>query len=971
MMAKTTTGLYRALLVMLTLGLTAPAFGVFNLITEFTDDNVVNGNCTLREAIRASNINATVDQCKAGSANIRDTIFLPAGTYTLDLTNGTSENNALDGDLDITGELRIRGVSAEYTTVTGMSGQINERVFDIVNNAEVTFEDFTIAGGRQTSANGGNIRILIGSLDATEMVIRDGQARDGGGISNTGALVLNRSIVRDNQTIGNAGIGGGIENAGPLTLLDSKIIGNEANVNGGGLTHFNGMLTMYRTEVSGNIAGADGGGLFIDGDCDVQYSLLDANQSTRGGGYFVNAPQCEVLQSAVLNNTASSAGGGVYAVQDTIARRVTIAGNSAPQGGGIFSNTGMLLLDTATVARNLGGGGVFNLQGFIVEVVLMAENAGGNCLGTAPSAGAYNLDDANTCGFINNPQNDQPNFPNTDPLLGALGDFGGPTPTIELLPGSPAINAVSSLIQMGCQNVPDQRGRPRGRPRTALPEEEFHCDIGAFEFVTPYLVNSTLDENDADLTDDVCATSNSTCTLRAAIQQANASFGLEEIVLPAGTFALSIAGADDDTAATGDLDITDPLLIRGAGETDSIVDGAALDRVFDLFKIPNGASPIPRPLRNDFENLTVTGGSAAGQDGGGIRSSLPLRVSRAIVSGNAATAPDGDGGGIFCHNDCWLEIYDSVIADNQSSSNGGGLLQTSVGTTVIERSAVVGNTAGLGGGGESNRLRLRNSTVSSNNSGSSGGFFAGQAIIEDSTVVNNAASSDTGALFLLDLSVIRNSILALNTEQGVPNNCPLGANSAGIMSLGYNLSDTSSADCSLDQPTDLPNSTQPMIGPLQDNGGATFTHALLPGSLAVDRGDNERCPATDQRGMPRPLDGDDDSTANCDIGAYELGDADSDGVFDSADNCLLVNNPNQLDTDDDGFGNICDGDFNNDCAVNVVDLGILRANFFATGNNVTDMNGDGVTNVVDLGLLRTVFFSPPGPSGTINVCSDI
>ncbi|MFK8015074.1 MAG: hypothetical protein AB8G17_06505 [Gammaproteobacteria bacterium] len=89
-------------------------------------------------------------------------------------------------------------------------------------------------------------------------------------------------------------------------------------------------------------------------------------------------------------------------------------------------------------------------------------------------------------------------------------------------------------------------------------------------------------------------------------------------------------------------------------------------------------------------------------------------------------------------------------------------------------------------------------------------------------------------------------------------------------------------------------------------------------------------------------------------------DTDSDGIIDAADNCTLVGNPSQLDSDGDGYGNACDGDFNNDCIVNIADLALLRQ-FFFTGNPIFDLNGDGVVNIADLGLFRPLFFGPPGP----------
>ncbi|MEM6638285.1 MAG: thrombospondin type 3 repeat-containing protein [Pseudomonadota bacterium] len=91
-------------------------------------------------------------------------------------------------------------------------------------------------------------------------------------------------------------------------------------------------------------------------------------------------------------------------------------------------------------------------------------------------------------------------------------------------------------------------------------------------------------------------------------------------------------------------------------------------------------------------------------------------------------------------------------------------------------------------------------------------------------------------------------------------------------------------------------------------------------------------------------------------------DTDGDGVFDAADNCTLLPNADQRDTNADGYGNVCDADINNDGVVNFVDLGQLRTVFF-TNTPDADFNGDGVVNFLDLGVMRTRFFQPPGPSG--------
>ena len=94
---------------------------------------------------------------------------------------------------------------------------------------------------------------------------------------------------------------------------------------------------------------------------------------------------------------------------------------------------------------------------------------------------------------------------------------------------------------------------------------------------------------------------------------------------------------------------------------------------------------------------------------------------------------------------------------------------------------------------------------------------------------------------------------------------------------------------------------------------------------------------------------------------FDSADTDGDGVSDLADNCTLLANADQRDTDADGYGNRCDADLNNDHVVNAADLGVFRSRYFSDDADA-DLNGDGVVAIADLGLLRSLFFAPPGPS---------
>lgn len=363
-----------------------------------------------------------------------------------------------------------------------------------------------------------------------------------------------------------------------------------------------------------------------------------------------------------------------------------------------------------------------------------------------------------------------------------------------------------------------------------------------------FTVNTTVDAVDAVPGDGSCATAAANCSLRAAIQEANALSGPDSISVPAGAYALSVADGDGSV----DLDVTASITLNGAGAGSTVFDGGGLDRVVD------------------------------------VQSSEAVFISNITVRNGNATSASGDGGGIR-NVGGQLHLSSLAIEDNDAPDAliGGGGLYNTLGTVTIADSTVSGNTAAgasAGGGGianEAGTVALTNVTLSGNSAPMGGAIYnTDSAAIEGSVTGNNvtiaANTSANGALFTEGGSVtIRNTIVGTNTGT----NCATGAGGT-FFSTGHNISSDNS--CPATAEGDLA-STDPQLGPLADNGGSTQTHALMPASPAIDAGDDTGCSGTDQRGIDRP------QGAHCDIGAFELeqqlvqGDIDCSEAVDSVD----------------------------------------------------------------------------------------
>lgn len=307
----------------------------------------------------------------------------------------------------------------------------------------------------------------------------------GGGIANTGTLVVVDSTVTGNVAAGGStrsALGGGIYNdaVATLTLTGSTVSGNTASsslfeADGAGIDN-EGVLRLIRSTVSGNRSISSvhgyGGGIFdyqnnslVVSSSTISGNTIEAPGNAQGGGIFIES-------------------GSVAVTNSTIAGNVVSGGDDHGRGGGIYDSSTTLILSSSTIAGNHStapfgmGGGVYSEGTPEVSSTIIAGNTadtGRDCMiNNAPSSQGHNLigSGASCLAFQDGVNNDQvgTNLSPVDPKLGPLAANGGPTKTRALKAGSPAIDAAGRTM---CDTSRDQRGvtRPRGAG----------CDIGAFE----------------------------------------------------------------------------------------------------------------------------------------------------------------------------------------------------------------------------------------------------------------------------------------------------------------------------------------------------------------------------------------------------------------------------------------------------------------------------------------------------------
>ncbi len=731
------------------------------------------------------------------------------------------------------------------------------RDFDFESALDVTIRGVTLTGGDPGSLGGGAV-LTSENLTLVEAVITGNHADSGGGVYSYGygsaaSLTILDSIVSQNST--SRGPGGGIfatslfmessevrENSaassgggiairgGDSTIVDSQITGNHSDSDGGGIGvsgRRRGIpsLVLTGSEVADNTSVREGGGIrFSSGTLTIEDSLIARNRTDDfGGGLFSTTAAVAISGSTFDSNHAQRVGGAIAMFSSPRALgpfdivNSTLSQNTAEElAGGIYADTrspSPLLVRHSTVAENavigdrspLGGGGIYANAG---EVIVDHTIVWGNLLNGVDNDLASRLDQGSfavesslvgviapgTPAFVNN------TLLGFDPLLGALQDNGGPTPTYELLPGSPAIDAGDPALMAGMDGVPafDQRGAFFFRQQGVI-------DIGAFEVQPEGLGEVVADfdgDGDVDGTDFLIQQRNFGATGLGEDSRSFGDadgdrdvdhndrlaweylFGMGEVKDGEFLAALAVEAeqpppvvivdteSDATDLADGDLTLREAIF---ATNTVPGLEEIVFDFGFDgpvSILLTEGELPIADSLIITGDSADLLTIDASGNDPTPLVNNSDgsrvlniddgnfLEAFRVAITGVTIRGGDsGSGAGILSNEELYLERV--VVTDNHGGSGGrsqGGGINSSVSLTVVD-SVVSDNSVGGRGGGifsSGDWLSISETSISGNLAASGGGVGAvvlgGFVEILGGSISGNTATGDGGGVSIFGRS---------------------------------------------------------------------------------------------------------------------------------------------------------------------------------------------------------------------------
>jgi hypothetical protein len=523
------------------------------------------------------------------------------GAHTIDLTGlrGTIALESVLPGLDT--DLTIQGPGAATLTVQRDTAASPFRLFTIGSGATVGFSGLTLANGRGNNA--GAIDNFAGTVTLSHCVLQDDAGTNDGIQPGEGGAVTNNT-------------------GSTLTVEDSTITGGGALARDGGGIYNLGTLTVEGSTLIDNSAAGDGGGLFNAGVATVENSTIYGNRAVgNGGGIFNEGGQLTLINDTIAANSANTPGGG-------------------GKGGGLLVNAGNVLLTNTLLAEN-----VHTIPGLGVRLP-------DDVFGTVNSSSEGNLiaDGSGITGIVGIRDNQLGLGGLIDAQLDTqLRDNGGPTPTLALLPASPAINTGTSTGA----TATDQGGEPR----------DSHPDIGAFEVDTasptvtlnssvpgvtnqsPIPVTVTFSEAVTDFTVHNLTTDNAGVT---NFSGSGSTYTFDLVPLGQGTVTVAVAaGAAHDPAGNGNT-ASSTLSRTFASVAPTVTLTSSVQAETSLAPIPVTVTFSEPVTHFDVSKVTVSNGGITGFSGSGASYSfnlVPAGAGTVTASVAAGVADDSAGNG--------------------------------------------------------------------------------------------------------------------------------------------------------------------------------------------------------------------------------------------------------------------------------------------------------------------------------------
>ena len=770
------------------------ALAISNSTVSYNTSGAMGGGLYLtNNGITTTITNSTISHntsAQNGGGIYSSSSPITINTSTID-NNTTINNGQLGGGLYLTGAATV--VTLTFTDVTANTATLG-------------------SGGGGYIAGTASMNMTGGTISGNTA----GAAASGGGISMTGAgttASLNKVKVSGNST-GQYGGGLYLNSSSSLSVTNSIISGNiaegQAYSDGGGINNGGGTLTLMNSTIAGNYAFRNGGGL--TGGATVTNSIFWGNTAGNTGPQISSAPTV----------TYSDISGGFTGTgninSDPLFVTMAQAGSGAPTTAGDFNlqaSSPVIDLGTATgaPADDIDGGSRSGNPDMGAHEYNLGGVADSTTAGTATAAVV-----SPTSIAVSMPYSDDGNANNTYTIDYKLSSAGSWTSLVAAAAhaGSPYQTTITGLTTDASYDV---------RVTYNDVDTVSGTNPQIISNVTPIMVTYTVTTN-AEATDGTC---NATCSLREAIDAANAAPDLNQITLPAGTYTISLPGTDNTNAA-GDFDITNPVNIVGAGSGSTFIRAAvdlasAADRIFHV----TNSSDLT------LEALTVQNGKVTGS-GGCIYSTGDLTIKDSVVDSCTANGTN-NGGAIYSLRS--VSLNNATVSNGTSTANGGGIYTT--GLTITNGATISNNYANDRAGGvynATNDIVMAGNVVFTNNDSlrnhttDSGGAIWSSGNITHSGGTINFTNNDAyqgGAIYIDDATktVLLNAV-TLNANTAT-------TNAGGIYSYGLTITGGISA---------TGNSAN-------DRGGAirNITGALsIDGAILFDNNDSLRNHTTDHGG---------------------------------------------------------------------------------------------------------------------------